>query len=96
MRRLRRILLAVVLVALAGIGIACLVYPPAYVYRVLVWADADPVRRTVEHPDFMGFAEEIGFVAAWERHGWPGPGPGSTTTRWPTTRTWPGSASTSR
>lgn len=36
-----------------------------------LWSDSDPVRRTVEHPDFMGFAEEIGFVAAWERHGWP-------------------------
>jgi TolB-like protein/tetratricopeptide (TPR) repeat protein len=36
-----------------------------------LWSDIDPVRRTVEHPGFMPFAEQIGFVAAWEKHGWP-------------------------
>lgn len=36
-----------------------------------LWADIDPVRRIVEHPDFMGFAEHVGFVAAWEKYGWP-------------------------
>lgn len=36
-----------------------------------LWSDVDPIRRTVEHPDFMAFAEQIGFVAAWEKHGWP-------------------------
>ena len=36
-----------------------------------LWSDVDPVRRTVEHPDFMAFAEQIGFVTAWEKHGWP-------------------------
>lgn len=36
-----------------------------------LWADVEPIRRTVEHPDFMAFAEHIGFVAAWEKYGWP-------------------------
>jgi hypothetical protein len=36
-----------------------------------LWSDVDPIRRTVEHPDFMGVAERIGFVAAWKKHGWP-------------------------
>lgn len=36
-----------------------------------LWSDIDPVRRIVEHPDFMAFADQIGFVAAWEKHGWP-------------------------
>ena len=36
-----------------------------------LWAEVDPIRRTVEHPDFMAFAQRIGFVAAWEKHGWP-------------------------
>lgn len=36
-----------------------------------LWADVEPIRRTVEHPAFMAFAERIGFVAAWEKHGWP-------------------------
>jgi CubicO group peptidase (beta-lactamase class C family) len=57
MRGLRRILLAAVLVALGGIGVACFVYPPAYVYRVLAWGDADaddhtrfPMRRIAPAP----------------------------------------------
>lgn len=36
-----------------------------------LWADADPIRRTWQHPDFMAFAERTGFVAAWEKYGWP-------------------------
>ncbi|CAN5449881.1 hypothetical protein BH09PSE4_BH09PSE4_04560 [soil metagenome] len=36
-----------------------------------LWADVDPICRTVEHPGFMEFAERIGFVAAWEKYGWP-------------------------
>lgn len=36
-----------------------------------LWSDIDPIRRTVEHPGFMAFAEQIGFVAAWKKHGWP-------------------------
>lgn len=36
-----------------------------------LWVDLDPTRRTWQHPDFMAFAERIGFVAAWEKYGWP-------------------------
>jgi Tfp pilus assembly protein PilF len=36
-----------------------------------LWADVDPIRRTHQHPDFMAFAERIGFVEAWEKYGWP-------------------------
>lgn len=36
-----------------------------------LWVDVDPIRRTYQHPDFMAFAEHIGFVAAWEKYGWP-------------------------
>lgn len=41
MRRLRRAALALVLAGLSALAVACVVYPPAYVWRVLVWADAD-------------------------------------------------------
>ena len=36
-----------------------------------LWADVDPICRTVEHPAFIAFAERVGFVAAWEKYGWP-------------------------
>ena len=36
-----------------------------------LWVDVDPIRRTYRHPDFIAFAERIGFVAAWNKHGWP-------------------------
>ena len=36
-----------------------------------LWADVDPIRRTREHPDFLRFAERVGYVAAWEKYGWP-------------------------
>lgn len=36
-----------------------------------LWADVDPIDRTVQHPDFIAFAERVGFVAAWEKYGWP-------------------------
>lgn len=38
---------------------------------MFLWSDAPIHRRTVEHPDFMTFAERMGFVAAWEKYGWP-------------------------
>lgn len=38
---------------------------------MLLWADFDPISRTVNHPDFMAFAERMGFVAAWQKYGWP-------------------------
>ncbi|CAN5448013.1 hypothetical protein BH11PSE5_BH11PSE5_26560 [soil metagenome] len=36
-----------------------------------LWVDVDPIRRTRLHPDFMRFAERVGYVAAWEKYGWP-------------------------
>ncbi|MEP3050130.1 MAG: hypothetical protein ABJP48_02425 [Erythrobacter sp.] len=45
---------------------------PANMFCLMsLWADTDPIRATREHPAFMQFAEEIGFVEAWERYGWP-------------------------
>lgn len=38
---------------------------------MFLWSDAPIIRHTVEHPDFMAFAERMGFVAAWEKYGWP-------------------------
>lgn len=36
-----------------------------------LWADFEPMDRTIHHPDFMAFAEDIGMVEAWEKYGWP-------------------------
>ena len=36
-----------------------------------LWADIEPMNRTINHPDFMAFAEDIGMVEAWEKYGWP-------------------------
>ena len=36
-----------------------------------LWADIEPMNRTINHPDFMSFAEDIGMVEAWEKYGWP-------------------------
>jgi TolB-like protein/Tfp pilus assembly protein PilF len=36
-----------------------------------LWVDVDPIRRTRLHPDFMRFADHVGYVAAWEKYGWP-------------------------
>lgn len=36
-----------------------------------LWADIEPMNRTINHPEFMSFAEDIGLVEAWEKHGWP-------------------------
>lgn len=45
---------------------------PANMFGLMsLWADVEPIRRTRLHPDFMGFAEDIGLVEAWDRHGWP-------------------------
>lgn len=38
---------------------------------MFLWSDVPLIRQTVEHPDFMTFAERLGFVAAWEKYGWP-------------------------
>lgn len=36
-----------------------------------LWTEVDPIGRTIQHPDFMAFAEDIGMVEAWEKYGWP-------------------------
>lgn len=36
-----------------------------------LWTRIDPIGRTLKHPDFMSFAEDIGMVEAWEKYGWP-------------------------
>lgn len=36
-----------------------------------LWTEVDPIGRTLQHPDFMAFAEDIGMVEAWEKYGWP-------------------------
>jgi DNA-binding SARP family transcriptional activator len=49
---------------------ACL--HPANMFGLMsLWADVEPIRQIRLHPGFMGFAEDIGLVEAWERHGWP-------------------------
>lgn len=36
-----------------------------------LWTDIDPMRRIIQHPQFLDFAERIGLVAVWEKYGWP-------------------------
>ncbi len=45
--------------------------PPNMVGLMSLWADVEPIRQIRIHPDFMGFAETTGLVAAWEKYGWP-------------------------
>lgn len=45
---------------------------PANMFGLMsLWADVDPIRNTRNHPQFMAFADDIGLVEAWNRHGWP-------------------------
>ncbi len=45
---------------------------PANMFGLMsLWADVEPLRRTRDHPDFMQFADDMGLVEAWNRHGWP-------------------------
>lgn len=45
---------------------------PANMYCLMsLWADIEPISQTRRHPEFLGFAERIGLVAAWEKYGWP-------------------------
>ena len=46
-----------------------------------LWVDIDPIRRTYQHPDFMDFAKRVGFVAAWNKYGWPDLIPGVPVTK---------------
>ena len=36
-----------------------------------VWNDRVDSKRLRQHPDFPGFAQRIGLLAAWEKFGWP-------------------------
>lgn len=45
---------------------------PANMFGLMnLWADVEPIRQIRLHPGFMDFAEAIGLVDAWNRHGWP-------------------------
>ncbi|MEP1421665.1 MAG: hypothetical protein ABJK59_07840 [Erythrobacter sp.] len=45
---------------------------PANMFGLMsLWIDIDPIRNIRLHPNFMAFAEKIGMVEAWNRHGWP-------------------------
>ncbi len=37
----------------------------------MLWHPTEEARTARTHPDFPRFAEEIGLVRAWQRHGWP-------------------------
>ncbi|MEE4350116.1 MAG: hypothetical protein V2J26_07800 [Pacificimonas sp.] len=45
---------------------------PANMFGLMsLWADVEPIRQIRTHPDFLGFADRIGLVAAWQKYGWP-------------------------
>ncbi|WP_296722534.1 hypothetical protein [Erythrobacter sp.] len=45
---------------------------PANMFGLMsLWADAEPIRQVRLHPGFMDFAEDVGLIEAWNRHGWP-------------------------
>lgn len=45
---------------------------PANMFGLMsLWADVEPIRQIRLHPGFMDFAEGVGLVEAWNRHGWP-------------------------
>lgn len=45
---------------------------PANMFGLMsLWADVEPIRRIRKDPGFISFAEDIGLVEAWNRHGWP-------------------------
>lgn len=45
---------------------------PANMFGLMsLWADVEPIRQIRMHPDFLGFADRIGLIAAWEKYGWP-------------------------
>lgn len=45
---------------------------PANMFGLMsLWADVEPIRQTRLHPGFLAFADDIGLVEAWNRHGWP-------------------------
>ena len=45
---------------------------PANMFGLMsLWIDIEPIRQIRLHPGFIAFAEKIGMVEAWNRHGWP-------------------------
>jgi len=47
--------------------------PNTYLSGVLfsLWLPTEANRRMRTHADFPKFAEEIGLVRCWQKHGWP-------------------------
>ena len=36
-----------------------------------IWNDRETSKKLRQHPDFPGFAQRVGLLAAWEKFGWP-------------------------
>ncbi len=78
-RHLHRWLAGLLLLAVALLGFACLVYPPLYVWRVLVWQDADaddyrrfPMRTVAPRTDALPLPRRLNVAAvqsAWQQAG---------------------------
>ena len=47
------------------------IHPDNMAGLMSLWTEVDPIGRTIQHPEFMKFAEDIGMVEAWEKYGWP-------------------------
>lgn len=47
--------------------------PPPGSHAVLLnlWGKGEPYSKIYNHPDFISFAERIGFTKAWRKYGWP-------------------------
>lgn len=46
-------------------------YPINAAFVFSIWRDMHGFTELRRHPDFPRFAEQIGLVEAWDRHGWP-------------------------
>ena len=79
MKRLRRAALLLLVAIAALLAIACVLYPPTYVYRVLVWRDADaddyqrfPMRRVEPATGATALPRRLEperVAAAWQQAG---------------------------
>jgi CubicO group peptidase (beta-lactamase class C family) len=79
MKRLRQAFLLLLLLGAALLAIACVLYPPTYVWRVLVWQDADaddyerfPMRRVEPAPGAVPLPRRLQterVTAAWQQAG---------------------------
>ena len=47
--------------------------PPPGSHAVLLnlWGEGKPYSKIYNHPDFLAFADRIGFAKAWRKYGWP-------------------------